>query len=496
MKFLQKLTLHHNEFTGEVPSALCDLRSNTLHFLWVDCSPMPSTNVPKVSCPIDGCCSICFEAYDEDGGPGTGGSSPPAGSKNDTPHSVQNDSSSGLKNMLSNASGDKGAALLDISSPQFHAYSWLVEDNVKKTNTGGNYEPERLFQRYALATLSFATNGAHWANSENWLTELDECDWFGISGCENADEEKIVSIELKENRLDGIIPSELLGFLPHIAILNLATNSLHGQIPTEIGALADVSILELAENQLTGMIPTQLGELSSVNHMFLQSNNFSGGQSMPQEVCDLRNAANGKLTLLWVDCRGDQGVSVQCANTCCSTCFTGGASQNTAGNNVFVGESNEALTHADTSKTVLGTLKKMAPDDGKYLDDSLSPQFKAYSWLVGSDKSSYETLNDVLLLQRYALAVLYFATAGHGWPYQEYWLSNRDVCEWDGVDDCNGGQMVTELDLKSNNLVGRIPNEITHLRLVGKFGNVSAAYCTVHVAHICFTLPDLFHRNT
>jgi len=40
---LQKLTLHHNEFDGVVPEELCELRDEgTLHFLWVDCSPMQS----------------------------------------------------------------------------------------------------------------------------------------------------------------------------------------------------------------------------------------------------------------------------------------------------------------------------------------------------------------------------------------------------------------------------------------------------------------------
>jgi len=33
---LQKLTLHHNEFLGQVPRSICNLRESTLHSLWVD----------------------------------------------------------------------------------------------------------------------------------------------------------------------------------------------------------------------------------------------------------------------------------------------------------------------------------------------------------------------------------------------------------------------------------------------------------------------------
>lgn len=223
MAHLQKLTLHHNEFTGQVPNEVCALRNNgnippesnygKLHFLWVDCSPMPTTNEPKVDCPIADCCSICFEGYDDDGGPSTGGSSPPETNvSHDTPHSVQNDESSELKDMLSNASHDGGASLMDISSPQFRAYAWLVEDSktYEESSGGNSYSHDRLVQRYALATLYFAANGAHWTKSDNWLTNTDECSWYGISGCTDADIEKIISIDLKRNHLDGTIPPKYL----------------------------------------------------------------------------------------------------------------------------------------------------------------------------------------------------------------------------------------------------------------------------------------------
>lgn len=56
--------------------------------------------------------------------------------------------------------------------------------------------------------------------------------------------------------------------------------------------------------------------------------------------------------------------------------------------------------------------------------------------------------------------------AGHGWTAKDSWLSDASVCDWDNVDECVEG-MVTELDLHSNNLVGRIPIEIAHVRMIG-----------------------------
>ena len=361
---LQKLTLHHNQFLGQVPQSICNLRESTLHSLWVDCSPLP--DVPKVSCPISNCCTICFEGYDSDGGPSTGGTSPSSVSA-ETPHEVQNDKASALKDTLKAASADKGKALMNISSPQFHAYLWLVEDSTTKEGIAA----ERLLQRYALATLYIATDGPHWIQNRNWITAEHECDWFGIVGCVDTDEANaegaIDAIYLKENGLRGRIPPELFEFFPEITALNLATNELVGPIPREIGMLTKVGILELAENQLTS-IPAELGNLLSVSHVFLQANNF-GGQHMPKEVCALRSRP-GLLTLLWSDCRGGQASSVQCDKSCCTTCFSGKASSDVFDSGTG-GKSNGAVMHADSNGSFLATLKKVAPGALKFSSDLL-----------------------------------------------------------------------------------------------------------------------------
>ena len=401
---LQKLTLHHNEFQGTVPKELCDLRDEgSLHFLWVDCSPMSSTNLPKVSCPIDNCCSICFEGYDDDGGPTTGtGLNPPT--KIDTTHSVQDDTTSQLKNLLMTSSNDKGMALMDIDSPQFHSYGWMVQDSPHM-----NYSIDRMLQRYALGVLYFATNGVNWSMSDGWVTTEDECTWYGISGCKDAATESIVSIELKGNELVGTIPSELFEFIPGIKVLNLATNVLKGSIPTEIGMLSDINIIELAENELTGDIPGEIGNLNTIDHLFLQSNNF-GDASMPDEVCELRTV--GTLTLLWADCKSGDNDSqssvsfVQCSPECCTTCFdalppplspssssseVGGGS---GGNNVFEqGDTSTAVTHSDSGGSaddVLAMLKKMAPGElSRFSSIVQSTHFVSYPHEIFCITTSY-----------------------------------------------------------------------------------------------------------
>ena len=99
--------------------------------------------------------------------------------------------------------------------------------------------------------------------------------------------------------------------------------------------------------------------------------------------------------------------------------------------------------------------------------------------------------SQLIISQHIICITLTFSTAGHGWTKQEGWLSDNDVCEWDGVNNCimmAGGSMVTELELGSKNLVGRIPVELTHVRSLGKktIQFFFSLFFTVHISNVSF----------
>ena len=54
--------------------------------------------------------------------------------------------------------------------------------------------------------------------------------------------------------------------------LYLAGNRLSGEIPKELGGLANAKILALSFNRLTGQIPPELGGLSNLVWLFLRWN--------------------------------------------------------------------------------------------------------------------------------------------------------------------------------------------------------------------------------
>lgn len=65
--------------------------------------------------------------------------------------------------------------------------------------------------------------------------------------------------------------------------------------------------------------------------------------------------------------------------------------------------------------------------------ETLRPQARALDWILNYDDLRLSS-TDGGLIQRYALAVLFFATSdSSGWYSREEWLTGKDVCEWEHV---------------------------------------------------------------
>jgi hypothetical protein len=87
--------------------------------------------------------------------------------------------------------------------------------------------------------------------------------------------------------------------------------------------------------------------------------------------------------------------------------------------------------------------------DAEALQDDSSPQFRALRWLANEDTAvlDLDSTPTVILVERYVLAVLIFATIGEGWGGV---LSATSVCEWNmrqrGV-FCNEDGFIVSLGL-------------------------------------------------
>lgn len=169
------------------------------------------------------------------------------------------------------------------SKPRWSPWSNLVRPGGGAAACAGD--------RAALEALYNATNGAHWGNSDNWLSDAPLDDWFGVSaggdGC-------VQVIDMYGNLLFGELPPEL-GNLSKLEALNLEANFLSGEIPVALGNLTRLNRLTLDHNiLLSGTIPTEFGRLANLTHLSLWNNRLTG--NIPAELGNLSNLTYLDLT--------------------------------------------------------------------------------------------------------------------------------------------------------------------------------------------------------
>ena len=138
--------------------------------------------------------------------------------------------------------------------------------------------------RAVLVQVHNATDGVNWTNNTNWLSEEHLIrEWYGVTNDANG---RVHGLFLGDNQLAGEIPPEL-GSLANLELLSLSANQLAGEIPAEMGSLANLRSLSLRDNQLSGEIPPELGSLANLEWLQLNNNQLTG--TIPAELGRLTN---------------------------------------------------------------------------------------------------------------------------------------------------------------------------------------------------------------
>lgn len=117
------------------------------------------------------------------------------------------------------------------------------------------------------------------------------------------------------------------------------------------------------------------------------------------------------------------------------------------------------------------------PEGGEALQDDTSPQYAAMEWLLSNER----TVSNKDLIQRYALATLYYSTKGSEWNNASDWLSKIHECTWfttgDSSETCDADKNYIKISLQGNFLTGKIPTEIfVLLTKLGKRWNLNCFY--------------------
>jgi hypothetical protein len=89
-------------------------------------------------------------------------------------------------------------------------------------------------EREILLELYESCNGANWSVRTNWCSDKPLAQWHGVT----TNKGQVIGLNLNSNNLEGEIPKEL-GSLAELKELNLSNNKLAGEIPKELGELTE-----------------------------------------------------------------------------------------------------------------------------------------------------------------------------------------------------------------------------------------------------------------
>ncbi|PQP96033.1 putative LRR receptor-like serine/threonine-protein kinase [Prunus yedoensis var. nudiflora] len=120
--------------------------------------------------------------------------------------------------------------------------------------------------------------------------------WKGFSAKFKSTLGLLKSIDLSSNKLIGEIPSEIT-YLVGLISLNLSRNQLTGQIPSRIGNLQELESLDLSRNQINGRIPTSLSRIASLGKLDLSENNLFGKIPIGTQLQSFDDAYGGNPLL-------------------------------------------------------------------------------------------------------------------------------------------------------------------------------------------------------
>ncbi|CAH9114848.1 unnamed protein product [Cuscuta epithymum] len=107
------------------------------------------------------------------------------------------------------------------------------------------------------------------------VDDIIDVRWKGVISEFGSTLRYVKSIDLSSNMLDGEIPTEITSLIGLVS-LNLSQNNLTGPIPSRIGNLARLDTLDLSTNHLSESIPQSLALIPGISFLNVSNNNLSG----------------------------------------------------------------------------------------------------------------------------------------------------------------------------------------------------------------------------
>uniref|UniRef100_A0ACD5ZT00 Uncharacterized protein n=1 Tax=Avena sativa TaxID=4498 RepID=A0ACD5ZT00_AVESA len=127
--------------------------------------------------------------------------------------------------------------------------------------------------------------------TSTWLEAKEPSDWEFITALTNCSH--LQSLDLGSGKFSGVLPSSVSNLSTSLNRLGLQYNTISGNIPKDIGNLANLGYLVLDNNSFTGTLPSTFGRLSNLQVFSVENNKISG--SIPLTIGNLTELISLKL---------------------------------------------------------------------------------------------------------------------------------------------------------------------------------------------------------
>eukprot|EP00555_Chaetoceros_dichaeta_P010455 CAMPEP_0198253496 /NCGR_PEP_ID=MMETSP1447-20131203/3899_1 /TAXON_ID=420782 /ORGANISM="Chaetoceros dichaeta, Strain CCMP1751" /LENGTH=2259 /DNA_ID=CAMNT_0043939185 /DNA_START=169 /DNA_END=6945 /DNA_ORIENTATION=+ len=314
---------------------------------------------------------------------------------------------------------------------------------------------------------------------------------------------KLEYFSAKSSDIHGSLTSEV-SQLENLISMNLYSNQLDGELPTELGLLNNLEALELSENKFTGSIPTELQKLPelqeiSIHHRLSPGKGLTGPLPAFNECPKLKfvsfesNMLEGNIPsnfLAGIESENDEIFIGLSDNKLVGTMPNSLLKYKNIVIDVVGNEISEMYdfcdpdSEQDADSILLWMNEEVKNQKTKNPDESVCNAImcppKYYSALglssydiicedcdsneyYGSKTCGEGPLTIAVDIERDILTDLYFATGGRYWHNSLNWDDPKvDVCNLHGI-SCDGGEIITRIELKNNGLVGEIPSSVWEL---------------------------------
>ncbi len=316
-----------------------------------------------------------------------------------------------------------------------------------------------------LTEIYNSLNGANWTNSTNWLSGTDFSNWYGVSVDNNG---RLVGLNLSENGLIGVLP-ETFADLNKVTSIDLSYNHLEGTVPAfPEGASINISFNKFHFDDLN---PSLVEEVYYPQRVVLADQVINGFSMLK----------TGGESYSWFEDESLVGSTGLFEPTDFGLYFAE-VSHSSYPNLILKSVpvlGGEAPIELDVDQVIIAKLETRWYRNGEQVQDNFSESFNPnlsgdYHYEV--DYLIQEVLEQVVITvtseivnipfgvdtDRLALMDLYENGGGSEWTSANNWGIGNDLNTWEGVVTNENGRVIS-LSLSNNGLRGAIPASIGNL---------------------------------